>query len=355
MSPDDELVDHPAEQARIRRAFGRETRDDASDTATDAATLAQRLSLALDAFEHNGSDRPRAAAALPRRTIRRHEMISTRSFAARWPWRAAAAVLATGVVIVAAVQYQGHHTDGSKETLTYATARGESVHITLPDGSRASLAPATTMTVSRREHGARMTATVHGQAIFSVIPNARRTFTVQSGALVARVLGTRFMVRHYTGDTFTRVAVSDGKVALHVAAANTEAAGTVLSAGMTALVHDSAPARTALARITYEDTAWVTGELVFRKTSVRDIVADIGRAYDVSIQLGDSALARQTLTWTVPVARQTLTEVLDALSTALDAHVIRANGVITLRPGVPAARAPLRRILSSSLESQHGR
>ena len=93
----------------------------------------------------------------------------------------------------------------------YASERGEIKPLTLPDGSRVTLASLTELSVSLSS-GARAVALIKGAAIFDVAADAARPFAVDAGGVSATALGTVFEVRNNGG--VVRVAVAEGEVEL---------------------------------------------------------------------------------------------------------------------------------------------
>ena len=110
-------------------------------------------------------------------------------------------------------------------TQQFASARGQQLDITLPDGSRLRLDTATRaeVTLYRTRREVRLP---EGQAVFQVHKDAARPFDVLAGPLKVTVIGTRFSVRHTPGmldDGGVRVAVEEGRVRVARASAGTHA------------------------------------------------------------------------------------------------------------------------------------
>jgi transmembrane sensor len=233
---------------------------------------------------------------------------------------------------------------------TYTTGPGQHAVISLSRGVHATLGSATSLVVSTEKTGTTMT--VNGQALFDVSHHDRYPLSVRTGALIARVLGTTFYVRHYPTDSVAQVVVLDGRVAVSDTLDGTPVP---LSARMRVIKGDST-ARRVTPRVNTDDyTGWTTGQLVFRQAAITDIVAELGRVYDADIRLSEKAFANDKLTWTVPVLQRSLADVLDALTVQLHAHVVRAGRVITIVPGRPVRRVPTLPSLSPTSESQYGR
>jgi ferric-dicitrate binding protein FerR (iron transport regulator) len=270
---------------------------------------------------------------------------------------ALATVGAAALIVGGAIVVRGYLTKPAAPSLTqtYATDAAEQSIIPLADGSEATLGPASTLTISSDPTNGTV-ATVTGEALFTVVHRSRVPFTVRTTNAVTRVLGTTFMVRRYATDRATRVMVVDGRVSVRsahgTAAGHT---GAVLTQRTLGVVDDSGGMRVT-SNVSVDDyTSWTTGQLVFRQTPVGDIVADLGRAYGVDLRVADSALKEQAFTWTVSVARLSLDDALEALTTALHAHVTKSGTVLTIVPGPSRARKSHDSHISHSGETQYGR
>ena len=121
---------------------------------------------------------------------------------------AAAAVIAAIALSIATRQPSGPF---PPVLANYASERGEIKALTLPDGSRVTLASLTELSVSLSS-GARAAALIKGAAIFDVAADPARPFAVDAGGVSATALGTVFEVRNNGG--VVRVAVAEGEVEL---------------------------------------------------------------------------------------------------------------------------------------------
>jgi transmembrane sensor len=230
---------------------------------------------------------------------------------------------------------------------TYAAAAGQRASVYLPDGSRAELRPGTTLRVAvaprgavgallRRLPGAApapRVAELAGEAIFTVVHDAARPFRVYAGGAVTEDLGTRFAVRAYAGEPTVRVVVTEGAVSVARRAA-AATGGATLAPGDVATL-DAAGALT-LARSDDPDAylAWSRDRLVFRHERLAAVVADLSRAYDARVAVGDSALAERRVTLDMPAG--TLDAALATLAALLDVEQRRTADGVVLRPAHPA-------------------
>jgi len=233
----------------------------------------------------------------------------------------------------------------------YQTHAGQTATVTLADGSTMTVGPATTVTVTPSS------LDVDGEAYFVVVPRANRPFVVRTSNAVVRVLGTRFGVRQYAGESHGNVVVEDGRVALGSGRQKSVDLRVVLAAGMAAQLSDTG--------ITVQDSVvvqnyvgWTQGDLVFDRVPLREVAAELSRAYGVRIRVADSSLAREKVSVEVKVHRWPLTQVLDAIGAMLHAHVVQAQDTLTLSPGRAAAQdtgGQPQRNRTPQLEKAYGR
>jgi transmembrane sensor len=180
--------------------------------------------------------------------------------------------------------------NASKE---YATRVGESATITLADGSRVTLAPQSTLRIDENVFSSARAVTLRGEALFDVVASSRHPFTVRSGPSVTRVLGTTFTVRHYPGDAYARIIVTQGKVG--VASVGRVDSALVLHDAMVAQVNDSATTAMRLEGVRqYVD--WRTGRLIFHEVPMADVLSAMHRWYGYRFQLADSSLGSLSIT-----------------------------------------------------------
>jgi transmembrane sensor len=224
---------------------------------------------------------------------------------------------------------------------SYETPAGRRANVVLRHGIRVTLAPGTSLRVVHAPNDDRADVYLSGEALFVVPHRAQIPFVVHTDNATTRVLGTTFAVRQYQGEPRVRVSVADGRVivergtvsdgSLASSASAASAWRIVLSTGMIGEMSDSGV--TTLPNSVHDDFAWTRGVLVFRKTSVRDVVADLSRSYGVRIEVADSIVANKLVTWSVPTEIQSLAEALDELSLLIDVTVKRTRDKISLSPG----------------------
>lgn len=214
---------------------------------------------------------------------------------------------------------------------TYATQSGQRATIELPDGSRITLAPRTTLTLINDTRGHPYAATLVGEADFHIVPNRGAAFSVRTGAVVTRVLGTTFEVRRYADDAVGQVIVLSGKVSVQG-----RGPARTLAANMLGYFSDSSVTTTVVSDPT-QYTDWTHGSLVFRDTPVPVVLATLKRWYGYEFRLRDSTLASDVVTTVFPLGETQ--EMMQRLRRLLGVTMTFEDSVITLRPNQDNAPA----------------
>ncbi|MFC4313065.1 FecR family protein [Steroidobacter flavus] len=190
------------------------------------------------------------------------------------------------------------------ERNSYSTGIGEQRSFVLADGSVVELNARSRVRVRYSEHG-RDVELLEGQALFQVAHDETRPFVVHSGDARVRAVGTQFDV--YRKRTGTVVTVVEGRVtvASETAAPTPRAAVTseealpssaaplhahagelLLAAGEQATVTPHAVEPAATANVAAA-TAWMQRRLVFRKTTLAEVVEEFGRYNARSMRIAD--------------------------------------------------------------------
>ena len=220
-------------------------------------------------------------------------------------------------------------------TLTYATQTGETMTLTLGDGSRATLGAATeietTMTAQRRK-----IRLLSGAALFEVQPDQNRPFSVYAGDLTATALGTVFDVRNNGG--VSRVAVAEGAVrvsypfvvdgkATHMSVARKLEAGEQVAAAIHEGLRETQSIQAG------KVGAWRKAKLVYDGATLRELVADANRYDARGIILDDPSQTIAALKITASFSGDDIDGMLSMLSQALPVAIDQTDsGQVYIRP-----------------------
>lgn len=184
---------------------------------------------------------------------------------------------------------------------SYVTARGETVEVALPDGSRLQLDTASRADVVL-SRGRREVHLPEGQARFEVSGNPDRPFSVLAGPLRVTVVGTRFAVRFTPGvpeHDGVHIAVEEGRV--RVAPERWFGIGSQtleLTAGQA--VTSNADGRIdAIAAVTPSEVApWSRNRISFDNVTLQAALAELERYGDTGLVVRDPSVAALRLTGT---------------------------------------------------------
>ena len=210
---------------------------------------------------------------------------------------------------------------------TFATIVGQTDTISLGDGTRVILAPASQLTVAVDYGENDRLVRLEGEALFDVPHNDAKPFTVLAGLATIRDLGTTFTVRNDDKQQ-VQVLVTQGSVLLRAVSPSPDT-GVVLRAGERGLLtHDG---KTSIQRGVIPDAqlAWTRGALVFENAPLSLVKRDLKRWYGIELQLADSALAQQTITATFD--REPVEQVLNVIAMTLGLKIDRSGDTAVIR------------------------
>lgn len=174
---------------------------------------------------------------------------------------------------------------------TYTTQPGQRASVTLWDGSRVTLGPATTLRVNRtRSQDGSVVVDVIGEALFSVNHAAQRSFAVKAHGVTTRVLGTEFVVRAYDPSQ-VRVAVREGRVSVQ-SQVFTSANDAIVAAGEAVSITPNALPSVVPIKDMTTDFAWAEGELVLREVPLGEALVRLSRWYGMDFKVADSSLLK---------------------------------------------------------------
>lgn len=180
----------------------------------------------------------------------------------------------------------------------FRTGPSEQATVVLTDGTVVRLAPESRLALD--EASSDRSVSLVGRAYFSVARDEARPFTVTTGAGDVKVLGTRFVLDASVEDL--SLVVVEGRVAL--SGGEEESDVEVRDRQMARVVKG-----TRLPIVEVDDPSsfadWFGDFLAFQNTPLREAATEIERAYDVTIDIADPALAQRTITawfagWELP-------------------------------------------------------
>ena len=163
---------------------------------------------------------------------------------------------------------------------TITTPKGGRYKVVLPDGTVAWLNAASTLSFPVAFDGKKRTVTLDGEGYFDVVHKTDAPFVVHldHSNTDIQVLGTRFDVLAYEDEPICKTTVLDGSVKV---TAGTGASGT-LQKGEQAQATPDGSIRVVQSDVS-QSIAW-TNDLIPLNRNITDIMRDIARWYDVTVE-----------------------------------------------------------------------
>jgi transmembrane sensor len=255
----------------------------------------------------------------------------------RWPvpGLAAAALLLVAGGVTAWRELRARR-GGDVAGQTFATIVGTRDSVRLPDGTRVTLGPRSTLEVASDYGRGRREVRLRGEGYFAVAHDAAAPFVVRTEAASIHDVGTAFVVRDGT-DGRVSVAVTEGTVLLHAAGTDSAAGVLVHARARGTVVPGRAPV-VAPNAVTDDDLAWTRGQLAFHDAPFPEVAAELRRWYGLELRAADSSLVERHLT--AAFHGEGPSEVLRVVALALGASVEQRGDTAFLRAAPASPPTP---------------
>lgn len=199
-----------------------------------------------------------------------------------FPWKYAAAI-AMFVVTVSGTFWVTKNTFKEKTVamIERYIPDGKTHEFELPDGSRVHVNSGTLLLYPDEFKGDTRTVYLIGEADFKVKKNADKPFIVRSANMSVTALGTEFNVAAYPEDMEIVATLIQGKVKIDYEQSNNSY---ILRPGQQ-VVYNRRTAQSKIADADLEDvTAWQRGQIIFRGSTMEEILLTLERRFDVTFQ-----------------------------------------------------------------------
>jgi ferric-dicitrate binding protein FerR (iron transport regulator) len=215
----------------------------------------------------------------------------------------------------------------------------------LPDASRVTLQPGSSLRYTTALAGPRREVYLEGEAFFQVHKNPARPFLVFTNQVVTTVLGTSFDVKAYPGQAQALVAVREGKVAvqpresaqLDVTPTHPAKLGVLLLPNQQVVY--SVASRRLRKELVARPALLAPQAFEFEERPVAEVLAALEKAYGVPIHYDQQKLAGCTVS--ITFYDEPLFEKLGLLCKSLGAYYTLADTQITIHStGCQARLAP---------------
>jgi ferric-dicitrate binding protein FerR (iron transport regulator) len=169
--------------------------------------------------------------------------------------------------------------------------------VTLPDGSVVSLNSTSKIHFPRQFSGKQRKVSIEGEAFFNVKPDPENPFVISAGTALIRVLGTSFNVCARPGENTVEVTVETGKVQFGCnRLAQKPCDQLILTPGEKGVLFSADQTLKKSVNDNPNVNAWITHDLIFNKTTLREVTDVLQGVYHIDIQLSDPALGDLVLT-----------------------------------------------------------
>jgi transmembrane sensor len=221
---------------------------------------------------------------------------------------AAAAVLV--FVLMAAVTVHSYLQSklSSNQFTEIVTQAGQKTSVRLPDGSTVWMNSSSSLKYAVNFNSDSREVIMTGEAFFQVKKDQSRTFRVISGTLNVEVHGTSFNVKNYSDENDQKITVADGVVGL----VRNSLELTRLKKGEQATFDKGSEKLVVTNENPDQITAWRNNELIFRNTSVEDVIRSLETWYGVNITIDNRMLAGHN--YSFKVKTESLREVLNMMA-----------------------------------------
>lgn len=213
-------------------------------------------------------------------------------------------------------------TSGEPEMKTISTPRGKDYELVLSDGTVVLLNADSKITFPTRFTGDCRTVKLVGEAYFKVSKNKHLPFIVEAGNLSTRVLGTEFNLKAYPHSD-VNVTLIKGSVAV-----NAEGKEVMLKPGENAEYSENKDIE-----VTTVDTEgyiqWKDGYFYFDNVPLIDVVRDLGRWYNVNIEIRNNSLMSYRLHF-IASRKASIKEFVDNLNEFNYLHVVHRDNKLII-------------------------
>ncbi|HSZ31777.1 MAG TPA: FecR domain-containing protein, partial [Puia sp.] len=169
------------------------------------------------------------------------------------------------------------------------TPRGGQYQLVLPDGTKVWLNSASSITYPTAFSGNQRFVKTTGEVYFEVVHNASMPFVVKVGNTVITDLGTSFNINAYKEEGSITTTLLQGSIKIFVGSKTD-----ILFSGQQEMTSVEGKSVTIKNNVDIDKVmAWKNGKLSFADVSVRQLMTEISRWYDVDIEYSGSVPNKQ--------------------------------------------------------------
>lgn len=232
-------------------------------------------------------------------------------------WQVAAACLM--ITLLSAWYFTNKTTSAAADLIELYAPTAETRHLILPDGSEVIMNSTATLLYPAAFTGKSRSVYLIGEANFKVVRDVEKPFIVKSSDFQVTALGTEFNIKAYPGDSTLSATLLSGSVEVRF---NNLTSAQTLKPNEQLTYNKFTKTESIHHPDISEVTAWQRGELVFKSTSLGEIITVLERKYPYSFVYALSSLKEDKYTFRFK-ENTSLPEVMDI--------IVRVSGSIKYR------------------------
>ncbi len=212
--------------------------------------------------------------------------------------------MAASVVIVALLSLSSYYlffNTLKPSFITVKTKTGQTLNITLDDGSTIQLNAKSAITYPKRFGDKERIVSLSGEAFFNVARNAKKPFIINTQNISTTVLGTSFNIEAYKTQKDIKVSVASGKVKVSKIKSIDEPSELDKTSQKSSIIlrpNEQAVFNRGTNQLTKSEAnaenflAWQNGVFYLDNTSLKEVVATLSRWYNTEIILKNDSLSK---------------------------------------------------------------
>jgi ferric-dicitrate binding protein FerR (iron transport regulator) len=216
-------------------------------------------------------------------------------------WRVAASISVLVGMIGILYFLSGNFSKVSENPNLYTsvcTENGQRSKVVLPDSSIVWLNSGTTVSYPGDFSGQNRKVVLEGQAFFQVTHKNNDPFLVQANGLVVTVLGTKFDINAYPQEDEIAVVLESGKIEL--THQERKSFSYMMKPGEKATLSLSDDSKMKVSSVNASVySSWKDGKLIFRNSTMENVVERLRRWYNVDIEIADPEVYNSVYTGTI--------------------------------------------------------
>ncbi|MBE9461235.1 FecR family protein [Dyadobacter subterraneus] len=218
----------------------------------------------------------------------------------------------------------------SKDLVEFRNYESRIVQHQLPDGSTVWMHKNATITYPKVFAQNNRTVQFKGEGFFNVQKNKKKPFSIITGEMVVKVLGTSFNVKAVSEGKHFEISVVTGRVEVSAPDIEAKTQQVILKPNQQALFELESK------KLSFQEMAGLQKKeiyqpvsITFTDTPLRDAIRQLEKKFNVSIKLSDPGIAKCRIS--ADFEQQPLPAIMDMLCKTLEANYIINENTITIQ------------------------